>query len=234
MSAATSHGDIALRLLQAGASATARSDRNWTPLHAAAFGGSQRANDVVQALLAAGAAETVAVADSSGSTPLHLATAAPVIHALLAAGADANARDQYGATPLHHVMKGGSDYSRAAAALIAAGSDVNARTTRDDLSTSLGTLEAGSTPLHVAALTGEPAVAKCLIDRAADPALADANGQTPLTRTLLQIQDLASIAAHDEDRQGIDYRATLILLAREMAWQRRRHAILCYYSVMQA
>lgn len=74
-----------------------------------------------------------------GSTPLHLAATNPdvsALKALLAAGANVNAKDDDGNTPLH--MAAYTNRIEAAKVLLEAGADVNAKTT------------AGRTPMAMA------------------------------------------------------------------------------------
>ena len=144
----------------------------WTPLHMAAAAG--RPDHVAAILRAGGEIESRAL---FGLTPLHAAVTNAVlppdikaavegipnvswpdtasrlasIAVLLDAGADSNARDQFGGTLLHSAAtQGQPEYI---AALVEAGLDINARD------------ESGQTPLHSAVsvdLSGESALASLL------------------------------------------------------------------------
>ena len=96
---------------------------------------------------------------------METAGAAEVV-ACLDSGADLEARDLLGWTPLH--MASRARNPEAAEALLVAGADVMARG------------ELGGTPLHHAASTGSSAVAETLLRAGADVMARDTDGQTPL------------------------------------------------------
>ena len=103
------------------------------------------------------AAQEVSLRDARGNTPLHLAALrgnADAVDALLAHGADANAANEDGATPLHY----GADNERMVRALLKHGAKVNV------------TSKAGVTPL-LSAVNRENSVgaARLLLDAGADP-----------------------------------------------------------------
>jgi hypothetical protein len=167
-----------------------------------------RANEkaIVEAMERDDAVRVRALADSypwpvkarSGSvTPLHWAVAAgykDVAEILIRNGADVNARGEGGLTPLHTVAvretksflyinglceaPSGATYFVAAPGrivvelLVAKGADVNARNAL------------GETPLHRAALWGQPGVAEALMAAGADVNAKSDDGKTPLKRAI--------------------------------------------------
>lgn len=87
-------------------------------------------------------------------------------HLLLSLGADVNARDTYGATPLLLAcIDGRPDIVRL---FIKHGADVNAKS------------KPGDTPLHWACLHGHTSTARLLLDHGADVNAKDKEGNTPL------------------------------------------------------
>ena len=162
-------GDIAAirALLASGADVSARKDGAATPLHGAALSGDVAA---IRALLAGGA--DVNARGEDGFTPLHAAAMKKLILAALEADAKGS-RDELlkmmgtaGFDTLAEtdreiavaILKGGAD-DRAAAvhALLVSGAAVNARTDND------------GTPLHYAAMSGDAAAVKALLDAGGDP-----------------------------------------------------------------
>jgi ankyrin repeat protein/mono/diheme cytochrome c family protein len=127
----------------------------------------------VQALAAADAS-IVLQADAAGSTPLHHAAGFGSLETmtwLLERGADVNAKNRLGSTPLHWAIH---DEAKVRL-LLSRGAAVNARQ-----------LE-GRTPLYLAASLGNGhATLRLLLERGADPNLATAPGQTPLMAASLR------------------------------------------------
>jgi ankyrin repeat protein/mono/diheme cytochrome c family protein len=106
--------------------------------------------------------------DPGGSTPLHHAAGygdLETIKLLIDNGADVNAKNRRGSTPLLWAI----DNEAKVRLLLSRGANVNARQVE------------GRTPLYQAASLGNAtAVVRLLLDNGADPNLAMANGRTPL------------------------------------------------------
>lgn len=105
-----------------------------------------------------------------GETPLHAAivnACFDIAELLIAKGADVNAKDEYGETPLYIAAHSDKDIAEL---LIAKGADVNARTKR------------GDTPLFSTALFvhKDKAIAELLIAKGADVNAENKDGETPL------------------------------------------------------
>jgi ankyrin repeat protein len=123
--------DGALALLRSGADASARDTIGKTALYYAI---KEQQPDLVAALIAAGGdvnAPSDAIDDNDPALPLFLAIGIGdlgIAQQLIAAGADANARDAKGSTPLHRaVLRRPDDFLRAiVAALLEGGADPNA------------------------------------------------------------------------------------------------------------
>jgi uncharacterized protein len=132
-----------------------------------------RKGDVARAtaLARAGAARE---ADAEGVTALMLAASlgnVAMVEALLAAGADANACDARGFTPLFHACydpDADRGYPEVVKALLAAGADREAK------------IGYGVRPLMYAAGNGEAGVVEALLAAGADPAARNEGGRTAL------------------------------------------------------
>ena len=101
------------------------------------------------------------VSEYDGETPLHQAALPEMISLLMSHGANVNAKDKDGRTPLHKAVdnsaRGWAGMSpETVAALIAHGADVNARSM------------SGETPLHVAARHGARELMAALIEAGAN------------------------------------------------------------------
>jgi ankyrin repeat protein len=174
-----------------------RDVRGRAPIHRAVDGGDV---EKLKQVLAAGANVNERVISNEpqnsdwGCTPLHLAARdgrVDMVQLLIERGADMNARNDRGATPLHYAAN-----SRPVAIfLLESKADPNARD------------NTGRTPLHWAARVGDMPVITLLTARGAQPNARDARGRTPLHDAALAgmteaAQELlrrgADVAAADE------------------------------------
>jgi ankyrin repeat protein len=177
--------------LAAGVYVNAKGNWGSTPLHYAA----QEGHMEVAELLIADGADLEAKADTGITPPdwaykypeianllrkhggkygtIHVAARGGDIEAVkefLAAGADVDAKDKYGRTPLHRVAYEG--HKAIVELLIAKGADVDAKD------------EEEWTPLYVAAMEGQTEVAELLIAEGADVDAKNKYGDTPLNTAI--------------------------------------------------
>lgn len=133
--------------------------------------------DLISTLIAKGAAVNVKEA-TIGMTPLHAAcrretVSTDVLQLLIKKGADVNARDNNGHTPIFYFTGPGFAIGqdktvKGASALIDAGARVNVAD------------KDGNTPLHLASKNGIAMLVKTLIDRGTDVNARNAHGDTAL------------------------------------------------------
>lgn len=113
--------------------------------------------------------------DRFGMTALHYAAAyghAEIVELLLAEGADVDAANAAGGTPLGVAAMGVGASERVARLLIAKGANVNARNPD------------GRTVLHKAVMSGNAGVVEVLLSSGADDRIKDKDGKTPLERAV--------------------------------------------------
>lgn len=134
-----------------------------------------------------------------GQTPLHAAVLAQargmeMLRSLLAKGADPNARDDSGASPLDYAVWEGS--LDASLLLIDAGAEINAPETKT-----------GATPVNEAAFKGHFDLVQLLVAHGADISIKDHAGFSPIQNALRHHQPeivryLLSVKRSPEIRRG--------------------------------
>ena len=164
------HLKVAEALLEGGALIDGQTSDLGTPLVLAAHVGNVEA---VRFLIERGA--DVKRANAQGTTTLHVEagwTDRPeIIDLLVKGGADVDARDDKGATPLFSAVLFGNLAN--AERLVTAGADVNAQDTK------------GRTPLHVAAKIGSERFVGYLLSRGAAVDVESKDGRTPLMSAVI-------------------------------------------------
>ena len=175
-------------LLKAGADVNAKDEKGRTPLGQAV---ESRNPAVVAALLKAGAGMTLGLRQvvlslggcgDWGHVEFFKTVTVAKVTRCLRFGANPNARDKEGYTPLHRAVMSFSGDQTAILALLKAGADVNARDVID-----------GNTPLHLAK-SSDRALLAALLQAGANPNARNAEGFT-FRRTNLKRQQEADAAA---------------------------------------
>lgn len=154
--------DLVKLLIASGAHINARDDLDCTPLCVAASWSCNK--EVVRLLINTGADAR------SASTSLGLTTV-KVAKLLIANGADVNARDESGETPLHEAASNG--YRRLAELLLNNGADIHVMD------------QSNRPPLHCAAFSGRKRMARLLLERGAHIGAKDKHNRTPLHHAAL-------------------------------------------------
>ena len=139
----------------------------------------------------------------------------------LNSGADVNAQDQSGYTPLHYAVAFNSDPA-VAKTLLKAGADLQARDH-----------EWGATPLHWCAWANKnPSVIIALLESGAEPNVQDKGGGTPLHAAVLNNSNPAIVIAlldagaktgirdQEEDKTPLDYASENTALKDSNAYRR--------------
>lgn len=187
--------DTVKYLLSIGADVNKGNEHGKTPLHVAAAAESERALELVKILVTHGADVNARIESkglpegtthmAEGQTPLHEATTVvrlvqqgddfefhsniDVVRFLVDHGADVNATDAWGCTPLFYAQS-----SDVVELLVERGTDLGIKNTED-----------GGTVLHDAASMGDLEGVKLFVSHGADIAARDFEGETPLHKAAL-------------------------------------------------
>lgn len=195
---------VVAALASAGADTSLRDDFGYSPLEVALRKGYV---DVVETMINLGRADVNAADDRHGSTPLHLAKGKFMVDLLVEAGANVDARNFDGRSPLNEDVR--FDKMRA---LVSHGADVNAQ----DLD--------GNTPLHhevMAIVSWTAKKVDFLLRSGADETIVNYDG--------VRAADLVAIRGCEPlDRRECDnVRALLAKASGDRAWRRRGLLLLC-------
>ncbi|KAJ8665291.1 hypothetical protein QAD02_006953 [Eretmocerus hayati] len=174
--------EIVRELLCHGADINNKSRTGTTPLHIAASNATEKESASLVKILISFHADVNCTELLKFSTPLHLATLHKnyeIIELLLKNGANVNAKERDGKTPLHTMalrdprkeldMELVESYRKIITALVDAGCDINLQDAY------------GRTPLHMSSLYRNLAGAFALLQHGADINIEDSHGKSPLS-----------------------------------------------------
>ena len=213
-------GQVVHELIRAGASVTAKNNKQQTALHIATrLGHSSVVRTLIMALIEAGA--DVNEQDEDGATPLiwavehwqlkrdeskwYMCVWDQVVHELIRAGASMTVlKKEQKQRVLHYVNRNTADttllmdaaqmgYGQVVHMLIIAGANVNAISRRHTKSCYFGSVAAGSTAMHFAAVSNSIACGGLLVEAGADMTARNNDSKSPL--------DLASVDFRQSIRQ---------------------------------
>ena len=186
---------VVAQLIKAGAEIDAKDENNNTAL-LVATNGRDASTSIVEALLDAGANvnATGRINGRTQNTALHLAVEPAkhdLMHILLGRGANPNARDAEGSTPMHLATWLGSG-RKTYEALLQAGADLNARDIK------------GNTILHLAVVADDVSTIEFFLEKGATPGVKNNERKTPLDVALewkriypcgIDIEDSSSVVS---------------------------------------
>jgi ankyrin repeat protein len=180
--------DIVEALVSGGADVNRKDEFGWPLLHIAITSHCQSGAEAALLSERPGVGAARADWDRYGASidRVRRTLAAQMVRLLIAHGADIEARDKEGLTPLHCAAYQG--HREIVEFLLAAGVDVNARAVRDPEPNSISRenptpddgFATGVTPLHAAAVSGDPCVVEVLLAHGAKIQATNESGATPL------------------------------------------------------
>ena len=176
------HTEVVELLITKGADVNAKCDEGETPLDWAIMNKQTELTALLRKHCGKTGEESTALIDAAADGNIE------VVKQLLAAGANVNAKNKWGGTPLHWAARGG--HKEIVELLIAKGANVNAKNDED------------GTPLHLAADRGHTEVVELLITAGADVNAKDDEGETPLDQAGTSWPEIANLLRKHGGKTG--------------------------------